>query len=562
VVLRRRLNGWALWVSALACLASLLVMPHAAFAAGKEPAPVFDPPMRFVVVRSNAPGCEPTCPEWISAEGKIEPGTPALFKRALKAVGGRKLPVVVDSPGGSVEAALALGRMIRRNKLDIAVGKTRFTGCQPDVKGCRENNGKGAGYFGSTYANGATCNSACPLMFSGGIRRVVGEWAYLGVHQITTTFIRTKLLYRTTYRMVKGKKRILSTKIVSRKNAGSYKTYEMSKGEAKKLAAYLKEMGVGLGVLETMKNTPASEIHQLVPYNMLRMNLVTSLDSVDLLTAGTICSANPQPGNCREIPASGQKAAKPADAVMAEAKPAPVTPVEPETVRRDDVGNMRFVQVRGSDPLCNPDCPEWISAQGIITPDTPKKLHQLLDSIGDRRLPLIVSSPGGDVLSAMVIGRLIRDRQLDVAVARTNFDGCKPEEAGCTTMDDVYSGVAKDHGGQCDAACLIVLAGGARRFAGPDTIISVQPLAFAERIRVYLAEMSVKQDLFPPVQFDFADFRLHRFQLGPISMFEMGLTTGPQSADHLVGPAVCEVDPRPQNCQSELKVQAQVPVEP
>ncbi|WP_352905010.1 hypothetical protein [Mesorhizobium sp. M0700] len=229
---------------------SLLAMGHAAFAADakkstpEKSAPDFGPTMRFVVVRSSAPGCEPTCPEWISAEGSIEAGTPALFKRALKALGGRKLPIVVDSPGGNVEAALTLGRLIRKNKLDIAVGKTGFVGCLPDMKNCKENDGKGARYFGDAYANGAICNSACPLMFSGGIRRVVGEWAFLGVHQITTTYIRTKLLYRTTYRMVKGKKKILSTRIVSRRDAGSYKTYEMNKPLERRLSAYLKEMGI------------------------------------------------------------------------------------------------------------------------------------------------------------------------------------------------------------------------------------------------------------------------------------------------------------------------------
>ena len=87
----------------LICLASFLVMEHAAFAANtKKSAPDLGPTMRFVVVRSSAPGCEPTCPEWISAEGSIVAGTPALFKRTLKGLGSRKLPVVVDSPGGNV----------------------------------------------------------------------------------------------------------------------------------------------------------------------------------------------------------------------------------------------------------------------------------------------------------------------------------------------------------------------------------------------------------------------------------------------------------------------------
>ncbi len=48
------------------------------------------PSMRFAVVRSNAPGCEPNCPEWISAEGTIEADTPGLLKRTLKALKGRQ----------------------------------------------------------------------------------------------------------------------------------------------------------------------------------------------------------------------------------------------------------------------------------------------------------------------------------------------------------------------------------------------------------------------------------------------------------------------------------------
>ncbi|MGX8007705.1 hypothetical protein ACVDG8_001195 [Mesorhizobium sp. ORM8.1] len=264
----------------------------AAFAAAaKEKTADYGPTMRFVVVRSSAPGCEPNCPEWISAEGTIEAGTPALFKRTLKTLGRRQLPIVVNSPGGNVDAALQLGRMIRKARLDIGVGATMFYGCEPQMKNCRVNDGKGADYFGFTYAMGAMCNSACPLMFAGGIRRVVGDWAYLGVHQITTTYQREKLLYRTTYRIVNGRKKVVSTKVISRKNAGSYKTYEMSKPVEKRLSAYLKEMGIEQGVLEAMKSTPASDISRIKEPALLATKLVTSLDSVDLFTQGACAGA-------------------------------------------------------------------------------------------------------------------------------------------------------------------------------------------------------------------------------------------------------------------------------
>ncbi|MER8702832.1 hypothetical protein [Mesorhizobium sp. M1273] len=542
----RRLHSQAWWSLGLICLVSLLAMGHAAFAADakkstpEKSAPDFGPTMRFVVVRSSAPGCEPTCPEWISAEGSIEAGTPALFKRALKALGGRKLPIVVDSPGGNVEAALTLGRLIRKNKLDIAVGKTRFVGCLPDVKNCKENDGKSARYFGNAYADGAICNSACPLMFSGGIRRVVGEWAFLGVHQITTTYIRTKLLYRTTYRMVKGKKKILSTKVVSRKNAGSYKTYEMNKPLERKLAAYLKEMGVGLGVLETMKSTPASGIQQLSPYDMLQMNLVTSRDAVDLLTAPTLCTSDPLPASCREVPAPAN-ITKPAGEVVAKAEPAPAGL---ETPRPKEVADMRFVVVRGSNPLCNPNCPEWISAEGAIAPQTPQKLRQLLAMLGNRRLPVVVSSQGGDLFSALAVGRLIHEKKLDIAVARTDFVGCDPGEWSCLAKEGAYAGLTVDSGAACDSACALMLAGGVRRFVGPQARLGMYLMGQQQIIKTYLEDMAIGPGLFAALE-----QRSVERQLEPDLMLKVGLTTGPQSVDALTGATICKSSPKPDNCR-------------
>ena len=532
-----RWRGRAWWSLGLICLVSLLVAGHAASAAGaKKSTPDLGPTMRFVVVRSSAPRCEPTCPEWISAEGSIETGTPALLKRTLKALGGRKLPIVVDSPGGNVEAALTLGRLIRKNKLDIAVGKTRFDGCLRDEKDCKANDGKGARYFGNAYANGAICNSACPLMFSGGVRRVVGEWAFLGVHQITTTYIRTKLLYRTTYRMVKGKKKILSTRIVSRKNAGSYKTYEMSKRVERKLATYFKEMGVDLSILETMKSTPASDIQQIDLSDMLTMKLVTSVDAADLLTSASLCRLDLPAPNCREIPAN-----KPAAGLPAVAKAEPL-PVKPESAPHDD--GMRFVVVRGSNPLCNPDCPEWIAAQGAITPQTPQKFSQLLATLGNRRLPVVISSRGGDFSGALAAGRIIHEKKLDVAVARTDFVGCDPAEWNCLARDGAYAGLSVDGEGDCDSACALMLAGGARRLVGSQARLSLYLMGQKQAVKSYLDEMAISPALFKALQGSSVER-----QLEPDMMLKVGLTTGRQSVDVLTGSSICKSAPKPENCR-------------
>ncbi|WP_149805239.1 hypothetical protein [Mesorhizobium sp. NFR06] len=511
-------------------------------AMAKEEALDDGPTMRFVVVRSSAPGCEPNCPEWISAEGTIDAGTPTLLKRLLKTLGGRPLPIVVNSPGGNVDAALQLGRIVRKNKLDIAVGITEFSGCSPAMKNCRDNDRKGQPYSGVAFDSGAMCNSACPLMFAGGIRRVVGEWAYLGVHQITTTYRREKLLYRTTYRIENGKKKIIGTKIVSRKNAGSYKTYEMSKPVEKRLSAYLKEMGVEQGVLDVMKATPASDIRQIEAEDMLRMKLVTSLDSLDLLTDRTICQSRPAPANCREIPTNG----KPAVVATVEAAPVSAQPAAAAAPPQGQDEEMRFALVRGSNPLCNPDCPEWISAEGAITAATPGKLRQLLDEAGGRRLPLVVSSPGGDVQGALAAGRLIRERKLDVAVARTDFLDCDPGAVGCSAKDGLHTGLTVDAGGKCGSACAVMIAGGVRRLVGPTARLSLHALEMGDKIKAYLDEMAIGPGLFPAMQ---SVLDASHGELSVSQMQTFGLTTGPQSVDALTGATICRSAARPDNCR-------------
>jgi hypothetical protein len=532
-----------LWRYELVRLGLAIAMALAAFgAAAKENPPDYGPTMRFAVVRSSAPDCEPNCPEWISAEGTIEAGSPAMLKRLLKTLGGRQLPIIVNSPGGNVDAALQLGRIIRKNKLDIAVGITEFSGCSPGMKNCRDNDGKSEPYSGAAYDSGAMCNSACPLMFAGGIRRVVGEWAYLGVHQITTTYQREKLLYRTTYRVVNGRKKVISTTIVSRKKAGSYKTYEMSKAVEKRLSAYLKEMGVEQGVLDAMKATPASDIRQIEPENMLEMKLVTSLDSLDLLTEKTMCRRNPMPANCREIP-SNAKPAEVAAVYPGSARTAPIQVPGPQIQEQE----MRFVVVRGSNPVCNPDCPEWISAEGTIVAGTADKLRQMLDTVGVRGLPLVINSPGGDVQAALAAGRLIRQRGLDVAVARTDFLDCDPGTAGCEATDGLHSGLTIDAGAQCDAACAVMIAGGARRLVGADAHLLVHSMGMEEKVRAYLDEMAIGSGLFVAMQS--AKYARHR-ELSQDELHAFGLTTGPQSVDALTGATICKSSPKPDNCRA------------
>ena len=112
--------------------------------------PTMETPMRILRVRSSDPACQPDCPEWIAAEGKIEVGT----AQAFAGLGGRRLPVLVNSPGGSVADAMAMGRLIRARGLAVAVARTVL---EPGASPAGSSAARGA------ITLGAICNRLHPV---------------------------------------------------------------------------------------------------------------------------------------------------------------------------------------------------------------------------------------------------------------------------------------------------------------------------------------------------------------------------------------------------------------
>jgi len=259
----------------------------------KKAAPPVDPPMTVVVVRSSIPSCEPDCPQWISAQGRITANSPAVFKKALKLAGKKRLPVIITSPGGDVDAALAIGNLIRARKLDVAVGWTVFSGCEPRQKDC-----KPAVYKGTVYTYGSYCASACPFILAAGQQRLLGWGAMVGVHKISTTMIQDRSLYREKYIIVKGKKKVLSRTLVSRKPAKSYVTTKLAKSNRRKLTAYLKTMGVGVELIGLFDKAPPTSIYMLTPEEAASTKLVTAFSSAASLVGTYLCSGPTPADNC------------------------------------------------------------------------------------------------------------------------------------------------------------------------------------------------------------------------------------------------------------------------
>ncbi|MEI2300083.1 hypothetical protein [Ensifer sp. MJa1] len=213
------------------------------------PAMAEEQQMRFVVVRSNQAGCEPTCTEWISAEGAIGPKTPSLLKATLKAIGDRKLPLVLASSGGDMAAAMAIGRLVRKNKLSVAVGTTNFVGCQRDQENCTANDKRGAHYIGDAASYGE-CVRACTLVLASGVRRLAGEGTFVADAPMTAA----------------------------------------SLAETKRLVAYYGEMGVRYNAL--VEGDPGH-------WQLFKALLLTSTLPVGQVVDAEICRGTPAPNNCR-----------------------------------------------------------------------------------------------------------------------------------------------------------------------------------------------------------------------------------------------------------------------
>jgi hypothetical protein len=160
--------GRSLFVAAaLAMATSVLVLPWSARASDRSL------PMHFDLrLQGPADICGTKCKSYISAAGAITADTPRDF---IAFAQGRNLTgatVVLDSDGGSVHGAIALGREIRRLSLDTTVGRL------VDLDAPKLGSPR------ATFSPRANCESMCAFVLLAGVRRVVPPEAQVMVHQI------------------------------------------------------------------------------------------------------------------------------------------------------------------------------------------------------------------------------------------------------------------------------------------------------------------------------------------------------------------------------------------
>ncbi len=239
-------------------------------APARQASPTSLAPMRFVRVRSDASACQPRCPEWISAEGKIVRGSADALARVIAALGDRRLPILINSAGGSVQDAMAMGRLIRATGLAVVVARTEIAPCAPSVRDCGEARG-------SAESWGAYCASACTLVLAGGVERYVSPLSFVGVHQMTELISKTRVkrLYSVRYFVLLGLKLELSRTLVGARRSTATTKRSVDKYVEDSVGLYLAEMGVLDPVMQLTLATPAREVRWLTARELEASRLAT-----------------------------------------------------------------------------------------------------------------------------------------------------------------------------------------------------------------------------------------------------------------------------------------------
>jgi hypothetical protein len=154
------------------------------------------------------------------ANGIITPGIFQSFAAEIGKRGDYIRTIVLNSPGGSVADAIAMGRLIREKK------------------------------FSTEVEAGKYCASSCPLVFAGGIERKAGDKAAIGVHQVAAL----------------------------RTSTGGAIRDEMSVAQniSASCQRYLREMGIDLQVWTHAMETPHDKLFIFKPEELKSLNLVTA----------------------------------------------------------------------------------------------------------------------------------------------------------------------------------------------------------------------------------------------------------------------------------------------
>jgi hypothetical protein len=159
-------RGWALFCAAAICLA----LPGATTTFGSSARASATLEERKLPMKFNWVSCDGNCRGWVSAVGIVTADSPADFDQFARGHDLNGATVVLDSSGGSVNDAIALGRRWRSLGLLTTVGLS-------------VENHTAHGDQASVVPD-AYCESMCVFLLLSGKTRYVPDGAHVRVHQI------------------------------------------------------------------------------------------------------------------------------------------------------------------------------------------------------------------------------------------------------------------------------------------------------------------------------------------------------------------------------------------
>jgi hypothetical protein len=151
----------------------------------------------------------------------------------------------------------------------------------------------------------------------------------------------------------------------------------------------------------------------------------------------------------------------------------------------------------------------WISADGVITPETADAFEKFLqNALIFKRQAIVINSPGGTVLSAIRLGKAIREHQFLTTVAKTIPSGkCLDldfrrvgnlefyKTGDCVALGQSHMSVSSLGPGECANACVFMFAGGVERYLQDESRIGFRSdtlsLQELERTSTYSTDMGI-----------------------------------------------------------------------
>jgi hypothetical protein len=276
-------------------------------------------PMRFELRRQGpADSCGAKCRLWISASGAVAADSARDFELFAQDRNLAGATVALDSDGGSVHGAIALGRTIRRLGLNTTVGRI------VDLDAAEQEMPRGK------FSPHADCESMCGFVLLGGVHRTVPAEARVMVHQIWL-----------------GDRRDDPT-------AANYSAEDLVlvQRDIGKLAQYTIDMGGSIELLNLALRIPPWEpMHALTADEMRRTRLATDEPGAPA-RAATVASSPPAAAT-RPVPriTDGARATEISErrwAVIDHAGVAVLARRQPLTVEGEDIGSFDLMLACGA----------------------------------------------------------------------------------------------------------------------------------------------------------------------------------------------------------------------